>query len=239
MLSKEELASRIAVLKKELDENAKQQERIKQSYKGKLNELEKSKAKKEEEKKEVSKNKPFFGFTRAGKEHSARIAQIDAEIQDIQYQIDNLYKSDEEYLALTAAYGPKYREYADLGDQMKEYTFREKLGENCVYIYTTGFLDKDRIGVVIDGKDMGTIPTPIGVYPLPEGAHSLYVTRNYGEAKTVQFRLNGNNKFLYYEFEYYGNGYKDNISNTFDEFVKDNALYDCTVGIIKNHILNF
>ena len=115
MLSKEELASRIAALKKELDENGKQQERIKQSYKGKLNELEKSKAKKEEEKKEIAQNRPFFGFTRAGKEHAARMAQINAEINDIQYQIDNLYKSDANYCALTAEYGPKFREYTDLG----------------------------------------------------------------------------------------------------------------------------
>ena len=239
MLSKEELASRIAVLKKELDENAKQQERIKQSYNGKLNELKKSKAKKEEEKKEVSKNKPFFGFTRAGKEHSARIAQIDAEIQDIQYQIDNLYKSDEEYLALTAAYGPKYREYAALGDQMKEYTFREKLGTNCVYVYVTGYLNSDNVQIVIDGEVIGTVPTPIGIYPLSEGAHNLYIMRNYGMAKTIQFRLNGNNKFIYFEMEYYGRGYKDKVSNTFDEFVKDNGLPECTANIIKRHILEF
>lgn len=239
MLSKEELASRIAALEKELNENEKKQERIKQSYKGKLNELEASKAKKEKEKKEASQNRPFFGFTRAGKEYAARIAQIDAEIKDIQYQIDTLYDSDAELSALKAAYGPKYREYADLGDQMKEYTFREKLGKNCVYVYVTGYLDSDRVGIVIDGKDMGTIPSPIAVYPLPEGAHSLYITRNYGEAKTIQFRLNGNNKFIYCEMEYYGRGYKDKVSNTFDEFVKDNELYDCTANIIKRHILEF
>ena len=239
MLSKEELASRIAVLKKELDENGKQQERIKQSYKGQLYELKKSKAKKEEEKKAVAKERPFFGFTRAGKEHAARMAQIDAEINDIQHQIDTLYDSNEEFRALKAEYGPKFRECAALEDQMKEYTFVEKLGQNCVYVYVTGYLDSDRVAVVIDGKDMGTIPSPVGIYPLPEGAHSLYITRNYGDAKTLQFRLNGNNKFIYYEMEYYGRGYKDNISNTFDEFVKDNGLYECTANIIKRHILEF
>lgn len=240
MANKEELLSRIAELKSEMSENGEQQSRIKQRYKGQLDELKNSLTKKEQEKNEASKNKPLFSkWTRAGKEYSARIAEIDKEITDIQHKIDTLYSSDKDFSELGSRFSVMYRELTSLEAQLTEITFNEKLGQNCVFIYVTGILDNDKIRVFIDGNDMGILPSPVGIYSLPEGAHSLYVTRNYDITEAVQFRLNGNNKFLYYKFEYYGRGYNKNVSNTFDDFVKDNALYDCTVGIIKNHILNF
>ena len=239
MATKEQLLLRIAELEKEVNENGEQQSRIKKTYQNKLNELQASKAKKEAEKTEAAQNKPLFGFTRAGKEYSARIAQIDAEIKDIQHQIDTLYDSDEEFSKLRARFSAIFPEYTSLKEQLKEFTFIEKLGTNCVYIYATGFLDNDSIRVFIDGNDMGLLPSPVGIYSLSDGAHSLYVTRNHDITEAVQFRLNRSNKFIYYKFEYYGRGYNKNSSNTFDEFVKDNGLYNCTVGIIKDHILNF
>lgn len=175
---------------------------------------------------------------KAGRALRAEIAGIDREIAEIQSKIDSLYHSDKQFSTLTARYSELYREHKSAKAQLEEITFNENLGENCVYVFPTGFADRDVIGVVIDGKEMGPVPSPIGVYQLTEGAHTLYVTRNYDLTETVQFRLNGNNKFLYYKFEYYGRGYSKRTSSSFTDFVNDNALYDFTVDSIKNHIIN-
>ena len=237
MLTKNDLLSRLSVLEKEVQENGEKQRKVKAPYKGKIAELEKSIKEKEQEKKKLNEKKPFFSFTRAGKEHAEKIAAIDEAIEEIRDKIDHIYDDNEEYIALTSRFSVLYPEYVAVKEQIKEFEFNEKLGQNTVIIYATGFNQRDYITVSIDGKEMGSLPSPVGIYPLNEGAHTVTVGRNYGMTESFQFRLQGNNKFLYYEFEYYGNGYKKRASNTFDEFVKDNGIY--IVEAIKKHILEF
>lgn len=239
MIDKKELLSRLSVLEKEVKENGDGQSRLKQAYKEQLSKLEKSLAEKEKLKNELGEKKPMFSFTRAGKEHIEKMAAIDKEIADIRERIAHIYDDNAELKALMARFSVIYPEYIALQEQVSEVEFRERLGENCVYIFPTGHTERDIIGVVIDGKDMGTVPSPIGVYQLEEGAHTVYVTKNYYHTENVQFRLNGNNKFIFYKFEYYGSGYSKNVSNTFDDFVRDNGLFSFNVDAIKKYILSF
>lgn len=238
MLNKAELILKIEEMRKELDENGEQQERIKNGYSAQIKNLEKLIAEKEEDKKVLSEKKPLFSFTRSGKEHAEKISAIEKEIEQLRADIDNIYTSDEVLMALRKRCSVLYPEWRAAQEQLKEIEFNEKLTENCVLIFATNFSEKDLIEVVIDGKNMGRLPKPVGFYYVGEGAHTVCVERNYGVTESVQFRLQGNNKYLYYKFEYYGSGYSKNSSNTFEEFVRDNGLFDFNVSAIKDYILN-
>ena len=250
MLIRKEITSSISTLEIEIEENLNKQEAVKQSYEGTLAELEESKAAKEEEKK-ASKKPLFAKLTKKGKAYLARMAQLDADIQDVQNQIDNLYTSDKEYVALTAEYDLMCEELVHLNEQMTECIFIEKLDKNRVYIYGTGYAESDNMQIVIDGERLGDFASPIGIYPLSEGDHTLYIVRDYEMTKTIHFTLNGNNKFVYFEMERYAinntvyqkmqrceASYKSNVSDGFYEFVEENKLCDCTAQKIRNYVLD-
>lgn len=239
MSNKNELLERLSALEKEVKENGDKQGYIKEAYKPQIAKLERDLAIKEEEKNKLSEKKPLFSFTRAGKEHTEKMSAIDKEIDGIRYQISHIADDNEEFSALKKRFSAIYPEYVALQAQLKDIEFNEKLGQNCVMIFATGHSPNDLIEVSIDGKEMGTLPSPIGFYSVGEGAHTVTVTRNYSVTESVQFRLNGTNKYIYYKFEYYGSGYNKNVSNTFEEFIKDNGLFAFNVDAIKNYILNF
>ena len=175
MSNKTELLSRIAEMKKELDENGDQQKRITNSYSAQVKKLEKIIAEKEEIKKALNDKKPLFSFTRSGKEHAEKISAIENEIKKIRADIDNIYTSDKTLMALRARYSVLYPEWRAAEAQLQEIEFNEKLGENCVLIFATNFSEKDLIEVVIDGQNMGRLPSPVGFYQLSEGAHTVCV----------------------------------------------------------------
>jgi hypothetical protein len=239
MSNKNELLARFSELEKEIKENGSKQSAIRKTYEPQIAKLENELAAKEEEKKTLSENKPLFSFTRAGKEHAAKLVAVDKEIEDIRNKIKHVGDDNKEYSALKKRYSVIYPEYKAMQEQLVEFDFNEKLGENCVMIFATGHAPKDLIEINIDGKEMGTLPSPVGFYPVGEGAHTVTVTRNYGITESVQFRLNGTNKYLFYKFEYYGNGYSNNASNTFEEFVRDNGVFAFNVDAIKKYILSF
>ncbi len=239
MSNKTEILARFSALEREVNENGEKQSAIKKTFAPQIAKLEKELAAKEEEKNALASKKPMFGFTKAGKEHAAKMDALDKEIANVKNQIKHVGDDNEEFCALKKRFSAIYPEYKELEAQLAEINFHEKLGENCVMIFATGHAPKDLIEINIDGKEMGTLPSPVGFYPVGEGAHTVTVTRNYGITESVQFRLNGTNKYLFYKFEYYGNGYSNNASNTFEEFVRDNAVFAFNVDAIKKYILSF
>ena len=238
MSNKTEILARFSALEREVNENGEKQSAIKKTFAPQIAKLEKDLAAKEEEKNTLASKKPMFGFTKAGKEHAAKMDALDKEIADIQNQIKHVGDDNEEFCALKKRFSAIYPEYKQLEAQLAEINFHEKLGENCVMIFATGHAPKDLIEVSIDGKEMGTLPSPVGYYFVGEGAHTVTVTRNYGVTESVQFRLNGGNKYIGYKFEYYGSGYNKKASDTFEDFVRDSGLYEFNVVAIKNYILS-